>query len=78
MDAATGLALLVDFGLVYRMDQSDRLTATGVIMGTVDYIAPEQARGLDVDGRTDLYAVGVLFCQMLAGRLPFEAETPRR
>ncbi len=76
LDAATGRAVLVDFGLVRRMGEAERLTATGVIMGTVDYIAPEQARGHQVDGRADLYAVGVLLYQMLAGRLPFEADTP--
>ncbi|MGO8752474.1 MAG: protein kinase domain-containing protein [Thermoguttaceae bacterium] len=63
LDGVTGRALLVDFGLARRMGQSERLTATGVIMGTVDYIAPEQARGHAVDGRADLYALGVLFSQ---------------
>ena len=76
LDAATGRAVLVDFGLVRRMGEAERLTATGVIMGTVNYIAPEQARGHQVNGRADLYAVGVLLYQMLAGRLPFEADTP--
>ena len=51
-------------------------TATGVIMGTVDYISPEQGRGLPVDGRSDLYSMGVLLFQMLSGRLPFDADNP--
>ncbi len=75
-DRETGRAMLVDFGLVRQMGQTERMTATGVVMGTVDYIAPEQARGQKVDGRADLYALGVLLYQMLAGRLPFQAETP--
>jgi serine/threonine protein kinase len=76
LERATGRAMLVDFGLVRRLGESERLTATGMIMGTVDYIAPEQARGQDVDGRADLYALGVLCYQLLSGRLPFVADTP--
>ncbi len=52
------------------------MTATGVILGTVDYISPEQARGLDVDGRSDLNCVGVLLYRMLSGELPFKADIP--
>ena len=51
-------------------------TATGVVMGTVDYISPEQGRGQTVDGRSDLYSLGVLLYQMLSGRLPFLADNP--
>ena len=76
IDRRTGRAMLVDFGLVWGMDEGARRTATGMIMGTVDYIAPEQARGRKVDARADLYALGVLFYHLLAGRLPFEADTP--
>ncbi len=76
LERETGRAMVVDFGLVRMIGQSTRMTATGMIMGTVDYIAPEQARGHKVDGRADIYSLGVLFYQLLAGRLPFEAETP--
>ena len=69
-------ALVADFGLVKSMVQDKGMTATGVVMGTVDYISPEQGRGKGVDGRADLYSVGVLMYQMLAGRLPFSADTP--
>lgn len=69
-------ALVADFGLVKSMVQDKGMTATGVVMGTVDYISPEQGRGKAVDGRADLYSVGVLMYQMLAGRLPFSADTP--
>lgn len=69
-------ALLADFGLVKTASQETRMTATGVIMGTVDYISPEQGRGKPVDQRSDLYSIGVLMYQMLADRLPFHADTP--
>ncbi|MBI3464432.1 MAG: hypothetical protein HY000_15460, partial [Planctomycetes bacterium] len=55
---------------------SAEITATGVILGTVDYISPEQARGLPVDGRSDLYSLGVMLFEMLSGVLPFEADSP--
>ena len=70
-------ALLADFGLVKSLaSPKSGKTATGVIMGTVDYISPEQGRGLAVDGRSDLYSMGVLLFQMLSGRLPFDADNP--
>ncbi len=76
LDRRSGQAVLVDFGLVRQIGAEAQMTATGVVMGTVDYIAPEQARGQPVDGRSDIYSLGVMFYQMLAGRLPFHAETP--
>jgi serine/threonine protein kinase/WD40 repeat protein len=77
LDRLSRRALLADFGLVKSLEASvTGHTATGVIMGTVDYISPEQARGQAVDGRSDLYSTGVLLYQMLAGRLPFEADSP--
>jgi serine/threonine protein kinase len=69
-------AMLADFGLVKSASAGTAMTATGVIMGTVDYISPEQGRGKPVDGRSDLYSIGVLMYQMLAGRLPFVADSP--
>ncbi len=76
LERESGRAMLVDFGLVRRLDDSDRMTATGVIMGTVDYISPEQARGRKVDARADIYSLGVLLYQLLAGRMPFTADSP--
>jgi serine/threonine protein kinase len=76
IEQQTGRAMLVDFGLVRRLGESARLTATGVLMGTVDYIAPEQARGRSVDARADIYSLGVLCYQVLSGHLPFIAESP--
>ncbi|MBS0206575.1 MAG: protein kinase [Planctomycetes bacterium] len=69
-------ALLADFGLVKSLSAMEGQTATGVIMGSVDYIAPEQGRGQWVDHRSDLYSLGVLAYQMLSGRLPFAGESP--
>src|SRR5262249_39004383 len=77
LDGHNRRALLADFGLVKSLETSATgHTATGVVMGTVDYISPEQGRGQTVDGRSDLYSMGVLLYQMLAGRLPFEADNP--
>ncbi|MEX2120016.1 MAG: protein kinase [Pirellulales bacterium] len=76
LERKTGRALLADFGLVKAASQSARHTATGVIMGTVDYISPEQGRGLAVDGRSDLYSLGVMLYEMLTGRSPFQSQTP--
>ncbi|MDB5389217.1 MAG: prkC 14, partial [Planctomycetaceae bacterium] len=76
LDQHSQRALLADFGLVKSLDSTTTgKTTTGVVMGTVDYISPEQGRGLPVDGRSDLYSLGVLIYQMLSGRLPFEAAS---
>lgn len=75
IEAETERAVLVDFGLVQRLGETTRLTATGVVMGTLDYLSPEQARGRTVDGRTDLYALGIVLYQALSGRMPFAAES---
>ena len=55
---------------------SEKLTSHGVVVGTPDYMSPEQGKGERLDARSDLYAVGVILYQMLSGRLPFSAETP--
>ncbi|MHC4363403.1 MAG: LamG-like jellyroll fold domain-containing protein, partial [Planctomycetota bacterium] len=68
-------ALVTDFGVVKAIQAQTQITVTGTVMGTADYIAPEQARGQDIDARADLYAMGVLIYQMLSGRLPFQAES---
>jgi serine/threonine-protein kinase len=70
---------VVDFGLAKL--KADSATATnvtmpGIVCGTPDYMAPEQGRGDAIDGRSDLYAVGVILFQLLTGRLPFEADNP--
>jgi len=72
--AADGTVKLTDFGLARSM--ASRMTVEGTITGTVFYLAPEQALGQPVDGRTDLYALGVMLYELTAGRLPFVADDP--
>jgi len=75
-----GLTKVLDFGLAKRLEVGDagaadtrlQLTGAGTLLGTVSYIAPEQALGRSVDGRADLFSLGVVLYEMLAGRLPFE------
>ena len=67
-------AVLSDFGLAF-MIESPRQTITGFV-GTPEYMSPEQGQGLAVDGRTDVYSLGVVLYEMLTGRVPFTAKTP--
>jgi eukaryotic-like serine/threonine-protein kinase len=71
---AEGRAKVTDFGIV-RSLESRGLTATGRVLGTTDYVSPEQAMGHDVDARSDIYSLGVVLYEMLIGRPPFSAET---
>jgi serine/threonine protein kinase len=69
---------VLDFGLSRFSDNSEsQLTQAGCIMGTPAYMAPEQARGQQVDHRTDVYGVGVVLYTMLTGRPPFDGDTPQ-
>lgn len=74
LDPVQNRAVLADFGLVKSLQETTDLTATGVVVGSVHYISPEQARGKTVDRRSDLYSFGVLLYQMLSGTLPFTGE----
>lgn len=71
-----GRPLLTDFGIARLLDEGQRLTRTGTSIGTPEYMAPEQAQGQQVDGRTDIYALGIVLYEMLAGWVPFSAQTP--
>ncbi|MDX9720993.1 MAG: serine/threonine-protein kinase [Myxococcota bacterium] len=69
------IPILIDFGLA-RLDLVGSMTATQAILGTPEYMAPEQIRGEALDVRTDLYAVGIMTFELLTGRPPFSASTP--
>jgi eukaryotic-like serine/threonine-protein kinase len=69
-----GRAKVTDFGIA-RSLESKGLTATGRVLGTTDYVAPEQAMGVEVDERSDVYSLGVVLYEMLTGDVPFRAET---
>jgi serine/threonine-protein kinase len=70
-----GDAYITDFGIARIMSSNQQLTSSGVV-GTPAYMSPEQAQGHDLDGRSDIYALGVVIFEMLTTRRPFEAETP--
>jgi serine/threonine protein kinase len=70
-----GNAKIMDFGIA-RSLHTRGVTGTGVIIGTPEYMAPEQADGRDVDSRADIYALGTVLFEMVTGRVPFEGETP--
>jgi tetratricopeptide (TPR) repeat protein/predicted Ser/Thr protein kinase len=68
---------VMDFGLAKAtQDGGMNLTQSGLIMGTPNYISPEQGKGETIDSRSDIYSLGVVFYEMLTGLLPFRAETP--
>jgi len=73
-----GVVRLMDFGIAkkYDTDGSVGATAVGHIIGTPEYMSPEQARGEKIDYRSDLYALGVMVFELFTGKVPFQAETP--
>jgi serine/threonine protein kinase len=71
-----GIARLMDFGIAKRQSGSQGITATGDIVGTPEYMSPEQAQGRALDARSDVYALGVLVYELFSGELPFRGDTP--
>ena len=71
-----GRPLLTDFGIAKALFEAKQLTRTGASIGTPEYMAPEQAKGQSPDGRTDIYALGVVLYEMLASKVPFCTDTP--
>ncbi len=70
-----GTPLLSDFGIAKEQKVDKELTSTGTILGSPFYMSPEQAEGLTVDGRTDIYSLGVIFYEMLTGEKPYEGDS---
>lgn len=73
---ADGTAVVTDLGIAAMQEATARLTRTGHVMGTPYYMSPEQASGKAVDGRADIYALGVILYEMLSGSVPFIADSP--
>ncbi|MGH9443193.1 MAG: protein kinase domain-containing protein [Thermoanaerobaculia bacterium] len=65
---------IMDFGIA-RLSQDKGMTATGMVVGTPDYISPEQAKGGTLDPRTDIYSAGIVFYELFSGALPFEGDS---
>jgi tRNA A-37 threonylcarbamoyl transferase component Bud32 len=71
----SGTAKVTDFGIARSLDPGQELTQTGTLLGTSDYIAPEQASGQPVDARSDQYSLGVLLYELLTGEVPYPADS---
>ncbi|HEY6892525.1 MAG TPA: protein kinase [Rhodanobacteraceae bacterium] len=69
-----GSAALTDFGIARALDPAARMTQTGAVVGTPHYMSPEQARGKSIDGRSDLYSLGIVLYELLVGRVPYQAD----
>ncbi len=72
----SGHVTILDFGLTKRMDSDANLTSANYVLGTLQYMSPEQAEGRPLDGRSDLYSLGVTLYEMITGTVPFAADSP--
>jgi serine/threonine protein kinase len=70
------LTKVLDFGVAKAQDQGTQITRTGMLVGTVEYMSPEQIKGLPLDGRSDIYALGVILFRLLTGTQPFPDGSP--
>jgi serine/threonine-protein kinase len=73
---ADGTVKVMDFGIARLQARSDGHTQAGMVVGTPEYMSPEQLRGDELDGRSDLYSAGVVLYESLTGKLPLSADTP--
>jgi eukaryotic-like serine/threonine-protein kinase len=71
----TGRIVVMDFGLARLLDSTDGMTQTGAIVGTMEYMSPEQGLGKPLDERSDLFAVGLIFYELLTGQMPYKADS---
>jgi len=74
MRDAQGRVVVMDFGLARSLD-SDGMTRTGLMVGTMEYMSPEQAQAKELDPRSDIFTVGLILYELLAGKMPWEAES---
>src|SRR5260370_12031513 len=70
-----GRVVVMDFGLARLLDSEGGMTQTGAIVGTMEYMSPEQGLGKPLDERSDLFAVGLIFYELLTGKMPYKADS---
>ncbi|HEU5136366.1 MAG TPA: serine/threonine-protein kinase [Steroidobacteraceae bacterium] len=70
-----GTPVLTDFGIARAVDRGASLTVAGMLVGTPSYMSPEQVKGVELDGRSDLYSLGIVCYEMLTGTVPFRADS---